>query len=916
MLFLSFLLGCRPDCPPNSFPEEGCLCEEDFYGTIAWDKNASNWSGECISGLEMAVQTGDPNYIQSEQSILTAAQEELQETIDRNQTVLRELYADDGVYYNPSEWSNHIQTADIDQNWTLVQGSDIGYPLASAGARGNSRYAAFGMNVVVSLDNGQQDGFQAPFARLLSWLLEDEISPSPTPNHRIGVSAIGWDQNQTIQYFSELFDTVEDCDAASNRTSCYQDSDLIVLGAQAAEEITPEIISALQTAMQSGSSVLYLHTEIWSENEQGRAILQELRMNYGEYGGNYWAMDKAEWADVEDMLAQGGTGGAVHTLLRHFSAQDYRFDWEECTDFVGQVSCHDVSGFRSEFLTGAQVVRLGLSNMDENNIRLFEEDGYRIWKLLTLLGDVYRRDISYPMSKTDTDIMPFMRSYYADHAVLYHRGINPKQQDLGTFSPSLEVEASTGFTEVNINASKHGGYTAIGHYAIPGKAFHITRVDALDIDASLLINTQRTGSTREFNDGQYDRPKFLQSNIVPLPSGEKITLSTPYGGTLQLMVSASENDPTIELHLEEVGEHPVLDYGSDPANYLGALENTPFPFTEIRTPYVQIHSKVDMMKTAIARYDGDIQVFFEEMQYYMIEDTYNLAGFQGEGLALNDAVLGICHEFGWNCEDAAIHASPALQHINVDTYAHCGGGCSGNPYDQSWPLEPLGWGETHEIGHNLQRGRLGIYGGRSSEVSNQIFPLHKHATYYKDTGIALSGDRVAYQDVFDTLQASVNQADPFSYVYETIWANEGIYDNNAERMVFYMQVVHCHDDLEFLESGWDVYTLMYLHERLFSSGLDDWENQRVPLGFDQYTEPPWEISGNDFMLISMSYISRRDQRPFFDMWGIDYTSEASAQVEAYALEEAIQHFFPSVNANAAPFATPVPIDGTSPWPQE
>jgi len=48
----------------------------------------------------------------------------------------------------------------------------------------------------------------------------------------------------------------------------------------------------------------------------------------------------------------------------------------------------------------------------------------------------------------------------------------------------------------------------------------------------------------------------------------------------------------------------------------------------------------------------------------------------------------------------SVHGRPKVQHINVDKYAHCGGGCAGNPYDQTWDLGPLKWGETHEIGQH------------------------------------------------------------------------------------------------------------------------------------------------------------------------------------------------------------------------
>ena len=55
--------------------------------------------------------------------------------------------------------------------------------------------------------------------------------------------------------------------------------------------------------------------------------------------------------------------------------------------------------------------------------------------------------------------------------------------------------------------------------------------------------------------------------MIPVPTGERISLTTPYGGTLQVAVPASDSNPIIELELEEVGDHPLrLRNGSD--NYL------------------------------------------------------------------------------------------------------------------------------------------------------------------------------------------------------------------------------------------------------------------------------------------------------------------------------------------------------------
>ena len=91
---------------------------------------------------------------------------------------------------------------------------------------------------------------------------------------------------------------------------------------------------------------------------------------------------------------------------------------------------------------------------------------------------------------------------------------------------------------------------------------------------------------------------------------------------------------------------------------------------------VEIHSKTDKMIEAINAdpYNGDLDFFFSDLDHYMIKDTYNLAGYAGVGLSLNTAVAAYCTNKGWDCTSDTIHASPSTQHINVDTYAHCGGG--------------------------------------------------------------------------------------------------------------------------------------------------------------------------------------------------------------------------------------------------
>ena len=62
-----------------------------------------------------------------------------------------------------------------------------------------------------------------------------------------------------------------------------------------------------------------------------------------------------------------------------------------------------------------------------------------------------------------------------------------------------------------------------------------------------------------------------------------------------------------------------------------------------------------------------------------------------------------------------------------------------------WTLTPMGWGEAHELGHNMQIGLLQIgwvpvtsnadlwssYQGRAGENSNNIFPVHNNWRFYR-----------------------------------------------------------------------------------------------------------------------------------------------------------------------------------------
>lgn len=914
------LVSCAPwlevPCPDGSdVGDDGlCVCDSDRHGTLTWDDDLEEYDGACRTGLDEAVRTGDPSTLPGDGDLLEAILDVLDGALTESAALLDSLHGDGPIFYSPGPYSHFINSTRPEDTFPLLQGSEAGFSLAAVGERGDARYAGFGSNPLVTFSAGNAADFRPTYDRLVAWLLTGDADGALPSGASIGVGAIGWEQGNVLGWLGAEYPdwTVQECAAAA----CLAGQDLLVLGA-APDADAGLFGGATAAALEAGTPVLFVQTEGWSDTPAGVAILAELGMTYGGYGGNYWDEDYAHWDSVDDMLAVGGVLGSLESLMSHFRASDFDFDWSQCTDYVGQVSCGAVPGLREEFLNGAEALKGTLAHLDTTGEDLFAASGRRLTKLCVLLADRYRSRIAYPMSKSDPDIVPFLEAYYADHVVHYRRALNPAQDDLGSFSlPVTSEDVDFEDVGVGIEVSQHGGFTAIGYSAVPGEALTIRLDDAAGLTVGLHLNTQRTGSTREFGEGQYDRPKFLRSPTFPLEEGAEITVISPYGGTLQLWAAGSDAGGVVQLSLSRVAAHPVLREGVTPADWLADLETTALPFAEIETPYVQVHSKTSMMLEAVDGYPGGIDGFLGDVQTYMVQDTYELAGFVGKGLQTVGAVLDVCDELGWDCGDSTVHGRPAVQHINVDAYAHCGGGCSGNPYDQTWVLGPLGWGETHEIGHNLQRGRLSIYGGQSSEVSNQIFPLHKHWSWRADTGESLSADRVDYRGLFDLFQAAHGAADPFAEAYDAIWADEAYAANNGLRMGLWMQVRHLAASRGRLDTGWDLFTLSYLHERLFGRAAGDearWATEAVALGFSEYAAAP-DPDGNDFLLLSWSFLLETDLRPIFDLWGISFSAAASAQVDAYGVDEAVLQFWASDDVNGDPHPEPVPIDGTSAWP--
>lgn len=110
---------------------------------------------------------------------------------------------------------------------------------------------------------------------------------------------------------------------------------------------------------------------------------------------------------------------------------------------------------------------------------------------------------------------------------------------------------------------------------------------------------------------------------------------------------------------------------------------------------------------------------------------------------------------------------------------------------------------------------------------------------------------------------------------------------------------------------------MYLLERnLSNSSSSAWATDASLFGFATYASYPSSMNGNDFMVISSSQIIGRDMRPVFDLWGITYSAEASAQVATYSFPAAAKYMFPmkSLSTYGSGVGTPVLVTNAATYP--
>lgn len=827
--------------------------------------------------VSLSMQTGDPSDLPDDAGpiidrILSIIDAEKKATED----VLSAVYGSNSISFKPSRHSQFVSFSQREGVYPLIRGNN-GLNLAAAVETDGQRSAAFGTNIIRNFSDGTLLDYENNFRNLMSWLLNSN------PSSVIKAAKIRWAlmDNVTVSrsaaWLNGQYDDwdVIHCADESALYTCLSDADLVITGSSGNASAST-VSTALEAAQSKGAALLYVHLHGWNTTGLTNTALSVMNLSM-KSPGNYFSQDIATWDNYQQMLEAAWDLDAVYTLVSSLKDNHFSFDISRCAS-----ACDE--SYYSDFEHIAQSLRNSIQQFDKNKVDIFKVDTHRLEKLMVLLGDYYRRSISYPLDVSTSDSLAFLQAYLADHLVYNYREFNPVQVDLGNFSRTDFSHITPGDKTVRLMSKKN--FRSAGVYALPGQTFSVKRSDDSEVNVSIFINTQRSGSTHQFDSGKYNRPKYLKSTEIPIASGETIQLTSPYGGPVQLAFNT--NDQPVALTFSNIGQHPHWLSKADNQEFLDKMDAGDFDWAEVVTPHFEIHSRLDNMRKSLAldSFNGP-EALAAGTQKYIHNYPHVLAGFQGPGI---DVVPEI-HEFAER-KGREINNLDMVKHMNSDQPT-CGAGCSGNPYDAIWVFNPTGHGDIHELGHGLEKSKF-RFAGWDGHATTNPYSYYSKSKFHEATDTASSCQNLPFERLFNTLKESMKDEDPFAHMQA---ANLTAWDDG---IAIYIQIMMAAQDQSSLIDGWHVLARLHILLREFEradNNDEDWMSAREGLGFGQFSRDEAKaLSNNDWLLIAISYVTEIDYRNFLTMWGLSYSNEAAFQVNRFGFP-AIQPAFYQASGN-------------------
>lgn len=927
----------------------------------------SGGGGGATPRVETVIQTGNIFAISGYdalEDLIAEAIAEINAIQARGQDLINGIHGGGPISYVIGRRTSHVSFPSYERKRNglipiLQTGGTRAHAVAGQYKNQFGRFSFFGSSPPVLFNNGENLGFEPAFQRLLAWLLGDD--PGVTTalsgttlivlarNHNTGILQAWLETNLPNA-------TVTICDNATALATCTAGADLLVIGKNGNSALANSDASEIDRLLRINIPVLYLHGSLEHPSAGSTAYSALIGANFPQFG-NYFLNDpeelkerNSEWPNANSMIVQiGADNAAVAATLDHVDRGNFGYNFSAGLD-GNTVDRDAVPGYQEEFGRAASYLRTLFNTLDDNQFSVFAEDAddFRLERILALIGDALRQDVIFPMDILTSDQQAFLASYLADHMVYGFRQINPLQPDRGFHGKRSHNQVTPGNYTATIN-TRFTGRKPTGAYALPGKAFTVTRTDSnADVNVEIYWNLQFPGGTFEFRTGsnRYDMPKYLRSQEINLAPGERITVSSPYGGVIQIRHGrGSNNAQNVVLAFQGVGQHPFYNGPATAASFSNGLAAGVYDWAEIAAPEHYVTEPLEMMRTSVQRMADDLGWDINEVarvgSRYYYNEMARLSGYRGFDVPAQPAeVAAFCAANGWECANDDYHGINGSVEGNIrQSITNCGsfGGCSNQPVTYTWSWNPLGAGPVHERGHHLER--------NSGADFHRFAPLHNHALtniwrnflpfdYYRTTGnIGACG--VQRNDLrnngirFQILQDAQNSGNVQQHMADNVWnaGQQGTFSNMMS-----MQFAAHAEDQGNLTDGWNYFPLLLIAAREFENKLDEgqaaFDAAKARYGFGQFSfaDAQAMIATDDgqrsWALIAYSFITGRDQRNYWRMLGWDFSTQANQQMNALfpgfplsLTPPAAMQFYAFDDVCSIDNAIAVPVDGTTAWPE-
>ncbi|WP_064608448.1 ImpA family metalloprotease [Photobacterium sp. J15] len=981
-------------------------CDGQLSGnkyTIAPVSESCNIRASFITNAEVAIEREDHTQA-SVSELIQFSKKRITEIESQRTALLDKLYQGVGatLSWNPAHDTITFSEFMPENTFAVLKSTQNGDGKASSegmvyvGEQSEHRYAAMSANMF-SVDTS--DETDQLLKNILNWLINNE-DPNRALNlvtSHVPSKADSWyfPHNEDIRtwlnkYYPDkhIINTANSCDY-EDLSSCIdqQQPDLIVFS-----DIDRENrgYQAVEAAIEKAKS-MRIPVVVMNYKRNPSTMAEPLYSYMGLQGnGNYWSKHHAVNFQIESWKNTDPIWQTVKQLLSRLDSG--QFDIASLGNCEKNFIYCDDSAFMDAFKRGADWYRKSAIGLDHAKIDVFSSEHYGLIKAGLLLSDKYRSTIDYPIEQSEPTA--WQQAMFADWTVSYARKNNLPQPDLGVYvlERSQVVKGSNAHYRYPSTVEETRTFsvpyteqwTTTGWYVLPGQEVTVTRTDNSDTKLEIKLNYHRSNTNRAYKTNVYRGPLEVKQQRIAVNAGETVSFSSPYGGPIYAYLEGDDQPVQVSVKAKGVAKHPAIMDFSDQAEitrFNQAIENTELPHVDLRTDGAEQHLRRDRFMDALGSQYQTVNALLHSIENDHINNVYTLAGYKIQGKTLKQSlpsdVQTICSSLfsESDCFDESLHMRTIIQHANYDQNAHCGSGCSGNPWDASWVISPTGWGDNHELGHNLQTNRLNVqyvedaekddwtkYSSRAGENSNNIFPYYVKwkSHYVRDANTTTITDgHMNHKELFYVFMSdaahvtnSSNQRVVLNHKCKVMeadatdrftapWKSNAYAVHNGYRMAFYIQMALRLDNKvmstgDNLENGFHIFTLLYQHSRIFRKYADnetEWLANRDRLGFSAFPysghavyggKDVRSIPGNDFMLVALSKLTNQDWRQYFDMFGLRYSSLASTQVSSnakggsvpvgmYVLEDDLPSASMSVGLD---FLSLSVNDGTTHWPRD